>query len=108
MRATLSPSRRALVRPSRAGRAVTRGGARVARVARAKQGDGPKDGDGRAQDVGEREGLDWDGAWRAFKRDFVGDDAKMPSDYVEFKGKNKRYARQCRPIARAIARSSSD
>lgn len=30
-------------------------------------------------------GMDWDGAWRAFKCDFVGDDVKMFGDLVEKK-----------------------
>jgi|TARA_B110000003_G_scaffold174302_2_gene173951 hypothetical protein len=63
---------------------------RVVTLAGGKRGD---DGEEKAQDVDERRGMDWDGAWRAFKRDFVGDDAKMPGDLVEKKYQNNRCAR---------------
>ena len=43
-------------------------------------------------DVPLPEGWRWDGAWNAFKRDFVGDDAKMPNDYVETRFQSNRYA----------------
>lgn len=62
---------------------VVRSRGRSGRVSTRASGD---DGDGRGQDVQN----DWDGAWRAFKRDFVGEDAKMPGDYVETKFKSKR------------------
>ncbi|ABO95003.1 predicted protein [Ostreococcus lucimarinus CCE9901] len=62
---------------------------RVVTLAGGKRGD---DGEEKAQDVDERRGMDWDGAWRAFKRDFVGDDAKMPGDLVEKKYQNNRRA----------------
>jgi len=63
---------------------VVRPRGRLGRVSTRASGD---DGNGRGQDVQN----DWDGAWRAFKRDFVGEDAKMPGDYVETKFKSKRY-----------------
>lgn len=65
---------------------VVRSRGRSGRVSTRASGD---DGDGRGQDVQN----DWDGAWRAFKRDFVGEDAKMPGDYVETKFKSKRCVR---------------
>ena len=64
-------------------KAVIRSRGRTGRVSTRASGD---DGEGRGQDVQN----DWDGAWRAFKRDFVGEDAKMPGDYVETKFKSKR------------------
>ena len=63
---------------------VVRSRGRSGRVSTRASGD---DGNGRGQDVQN----DWDGAWRAFKRDFVGEDAKMPGDYVETRFKSKRY-----------------
>ena len=97
---TLSTSAMAS-RVSRASRAGSSGRVHIARardgrrrsiVRRADGSGGRGRGDGKAQDVDEREGVDWDGAWNAFKRDFVGDDAKMPSDYVETRFQSKRYA----------------
>lgn len=82
---------------------VVRSRGRSGRVSTRASGD---DGNGRGQDVQN----DWDGAWRAFKRDFVGEDAKMPGDYVETKFKSKRYvwnfARRRRPFpSRVYART---
>jgi len=97
---TLSTSAMAS-RVSRASRAGSSGRVHIARardgrhrsiVCRADGSGGRGRGDGKAQDVDEREGMDWDGAWNAFKRDFVGDDAKMPNDYVETRFQSKRYA----------------
>lgn len=97
---TLSTSAMAS-RVSRASRAGSSGRVHIARardgrrrsiVRRADGSGGRGRGDGKAQDVDEREGVDWDGAWNAFKRDFVGDDAKMPNDYVETRFQSKRYA----------------
>ncbi|CEF97211.1 unnamed product [Ostreococcus tauri] len=68
-------------------RAGGRGRFSVARAA-----GGPGDGDGGDGRDGEKPGMDWDGAWKTFKKEFVGDDAKMPNDYVEFKSSNKRRA----------------
>lgn len=72
--------------------ARARSGRRRSIVRRADGSGGRGRGDGKAQDVDEREGVDWDGAWNAFKRDFVGDDAKMPNDYVETRFQSNRYA----------------
>ena len=74
-------------------RVVARSGRRPAhlsrtpRVTRVKGAKGDDDARQGAQD-GKR---DWDGAWDAFKRDFVGSDAKMPSDYVDMSFKSSRY-----------------
>ena len=81
-------------------RAGGRGRFSVARAA-----GGPGDGDGRD---GEKPGMDWDGAWKTFKKEFVGDDAKMPNDYVEFKSSNKRCARAIARRRRGIRARSSD
>ena len=72
--------------------ARARDGRRHSIVRRADGSGGRGRGDGKAQDVDEREGVDWDGAWNAFKRDFVGDDAKMPNDYVETRFQSNRRA----------------
>lgn len=85
-------------------RAGGRGRFSVARAA-----GGPGDGDGGDGRVGEKPGMDWDGAWKTFKKEFVGDDAKTPNDYVEFKSSNKRCARDREAstrYSRAIERST--
>jgi hypothetical protein len=97
-----TPSSPALTsRISRAFRAGSSGRVRVARardgrrrsfVRRADGSGGRGSGDGKAPAVDAREGVDWDGAWNAFQRDFVGDDAKMPNDYVETRFQSNRYA----------------
>ena len=94
---TASPTMTTVARRGRGRDARARGAAvgrarrrRVVALAGGKRGD---DGEEKAKDVDERRGMDWDGAWRAFKRDFVGDDAKMPGDLVEKKYQNNRCAR---------------
>ena len=99
-----TPSSTALT--SRISRAFRAGSSVRVRVARARDGrrhsivrradgsGGRGRGDGKAQDVDEREGVDWGRAPRnaAQERDFVGDDAKMPNDYVETRFQSNRYA----------------
>ena len=55
----------------------------------AAKGKKASSGDAGAGDA-DASGTDWDGAWNAFKRDFIGTDAKMPNEYVERKDKGMR------------------
>ena len=72
--------------------ARARDGRRLSIVRRADGSGGRGRGDGKAQDVDEREGSTGTAAWSSVQEDFVGDDAKMPNDYVETRFQSNRYA----------------